>query len=133
MCVCVCVCVCVCMYVCVCVYMYICICMYIYIYVCIYVYVYVYVCMYIYVCVCVCIYMCVYVCACVRARASIYIERERDLHPYKEILNIEINIGTPRYLVNLSVGVYTDINIRIIKYTILIAWGLIHRKHQIRG
>ena len=39
---------------------------------------------------------------------------------------IEINIRTPRYSVNLSVGVYTDINNRIIKYTILVAWGLIH-------
>ena len=39
---------------------------------------------------------------------------------FADIINkaiiIEINIGTPRYSVNLSVGVYTDINNRIIKY-----------------
>ena len=41
-------------------------------------------------------------------------------------INIEINIGTPPYSVNLSVGVYTDINSRVIKCIILIAWGLFH-------
>ena len=29
-------------------------------------------------------------------------------------INIEINIGTPRYSVNFSVGIYTDINNRAI-------------------
>jgi len=49
---------------------------------------------------------------------------------FAEIINksiiIEINIGTPCYSVNVSVVIYTDINNRIIKYTILVAWGLIH-------
>ena len=49
---------------------------------------------------------------------------------FADIINkaiiIEINIVTPRYSVNLSMGVYTDINNRIIKYTILVPWGLIH-------
>jgi len=41
-------------------------------------------------------------------------------------INIEINISTSRYSINLSVSVCTDMNSREINYIILKAWGLFH-------